>query len=328
AEGLFDADKKRPLPRLPKRVAVVTSPTGAAIRDILNVLERRFRGLEVLVVPTIVQGSAAAPKIVQALSKAVRVKNIDAIIVGRGGGSMEDLWCFNDEKLARAIAKSPVPVISAVGHEIDFTIADFVADYRAPTPSAAAEVVSANAIELGENIGRLEDRLYRAARGQIEELWQRVDNLKRLLIDPKKNLREASGRLRELKRRLSFAAHGVIERQRGSLQAYSLRMRSPRERIDRLRSLLDSLTQRNQRSQQQLLGQLRQKLNGQMSVLDAMSPLRVVDRGYAIAESEGNVVKSIQTVKAGDTLSVRVSDGSIETKVTGTKKMTRREHEI
>ena len=138
AEGLFDAARKRPIPTFPRHIAIVTSPTGAAIRDIMNVLSRRAKSIQVTVVPTVVQGEAAAPQICEALAKAIKLRDVDAIIVGRGGGSIEDMWCFNDEKLARAIAASPIPIISAVGHEIDFTIADFVADLRAPTPSARA----------------------------------------------------------------------------------------------------------------------------------------------------------------------------------------------
>jgi exodeoxyribonuclease VII large subunit len=315
SEGLFEASQKKPLPRLPKKIAVVTSPTGAAIRDILHVLQRRFRGLEVLVVPTIVQGAAAAAKICQAFSKAIQVNDLDAVIVGRGGGSMEDLWCFNDEKLARLIAESPVPVISAVGHEIDFTITDFVADYRAPTPSAAAEVVSANALELAEGIDRLEDRLQRAVRYQIEELWQKVDNFKRLLVDPKKSLQQARTRLCELERRNRLAVGNTLKTQRSAIDGQRLRLQNPKHRIESLRAKVDSLALRNRQSQLQRLSGFQQRLEHKMSVLDAISPLRVVDRGYAIAESKGVVVKSISAVKPGDELQVRVSDGVIRSEV-------------
>ena len=318
SEGLFDANQKKPLPRLPKKIAVVTSPTGAAIRDILNVLERRFRGLEVLVVPTIVQGASAAPKICQALGKALKVRDIDAVIIGRGGGSMEDLWCFNDEKLARMIASSEVPIISAVGHEIDFTIADFVADFRAPTPSAAAEVVSANAIELSENIGRLEERLHRSVTHQIEELWQKVDNLKRLLVDPQKSLQQARVRLRELTRRNRFAIDSTLRGQRAEIENKRLRLKSPADRVEVLRAKVESLLQRNKQSQMQLLTVFKQRLQRQMSVLDAISPLKVVDRGYAIAEKDNRVVKSVNDVKSGDEMVVRVSDGLITSEVKGT----------
>ncbi|NQZ01537.1 MAG: exodeoxyribonuclease VII large subunit [Bdellovibrionales bacterium] len=318
SEGLFDASQKKPLPRLPKKIAVVTSPTGAAIRDILNVLERRFRGLEVLVVPTIVQGASAAPKICQALGKALKVRDIDAVIIGRGGGSMEDLWCFNDEKLARMIASSEVPIISAVGHEIDFTIADFVADFRAPTPSAAAEVVSANAIELSENIGRLEERLHRSVTHQIEELWQKVDNLKRLLVDPQKSLQQARVRLRELTRRNRFAIDSTLRGQRAEIENKRLRLKSPADRVEVLRAKVESLLQRNKQSQMQLLTVFKQRLQRQMSVLDAISPLKVVDRGYAIAEKDNRVVKSVNDVKSGDEMVVRVSDGLITSEVKGT----------
>jgi exodeoxyribonuclease VII large subunit len=269
----------------------------------------------VLVVPTIVQGAAAAAKICQAFSKAIQVNDLDAVIVGRGGGSMEDLWCFNDEKLARLIAESPVPVISAVGHEIDFTITDFVADYRAPTPSAAAEVVSANALELAEGIDRLEDRLQRAVRYQIEELWQKVDNFKRLLVDPKKSLQQARTRLCELERRNRLAVGNTLKTQRSAIDGQRLRLQNPKHRIESLRAKVDSLALRNRQSQLQRLSGFQQRLEHKMSVLDAISPLRVVDRGYAIAESKGVVVKSISAVKPGDELQVRVSDGVIRSEV-------------
>src|SRR3984957_18663367 len=161
AEGLFEAARKRPLPRLPKHVAGVTSPTGAAIRDILNVLGRRFKGLRVTLIPAVVQGDAAPRSVVAAIELACRLPDVDVMIVGRGGGSIEDLWAFNDERVARAIAASRVPTISAVGHEIDFTIADFVADLRAPTPSAAAELVCRNAAEISDRIQMLSAHLLR-----------------------------------------------------------------------------------------------------------------------------------------------------------------------
>jgi len=316
SEGLFDASQKRALPKLPKRIAVVTSQTGAAIQDILNVLERRFAGLEVLVVPTIVQGAAAAPKITQALKMAYRIKGVDTIIVGRGGGSMEDLWCFNDETLARTIAKSPVPIISAVGHEIDFTIADFAADLRAPTPSAAAEVVSANAQELIDKISGLEQRLVKLVEQRIHDLWQHVDSLKRLLDDPQKSIGDAQARLASLQARLRNGIFRHVELLRGRIDVKVSKVESPRRRLMVFRQSLEGKEQRLLQGQKQRLNHYRQYLNEKMAVLDAMSPLRVVERGYAIAQKDKAVIKSADQVEIDDLIQVRLAKGSLQARVT------------
>src|SRR5262245_16159440 len=205
-EGLFDKARKRPIPAMPKHVAVVTSPTGAAIRDILNILGRRFKGLRVTVVPTVVQGDTAAPSIVRAIELAQRLDDIDVMIVGRGGGSIEDMWCFNDERVARAISSARVPVISAVGHEIDFTIADFVADLRAPTPSAAAELVCRNAQEICERIAMLDKRLAKSLGHSLQILKHKLVGSSKRLVDPKRRLQDLALRCDELSQRLEAAA--------------------------------------------------------------------------------------------------------------------------
>lgn len=294
-EGLFDKARKRPLPQLPKHVAVVTSPTGAAIQDILNVFSRRFRALQVTVVPTLVQGAAAAPQIVEALKKAYRLRHLDAIIVGRGGGSMEDLWCFNDEQVARTVAQSPVPIISAVGHEIDFTICDFVADYRAPTPSAAAEVVSANVTEILDTLERMEQHLIRSMEYRIEERRQKIDHLKRLLVDPKKRLQEIKLRCQELESRL--------------VQNFW------RETAQLKRSLLE-MGRRQRWGMQQILKQNKSRVINVGSLLDSLSPLKVVDRGYALVKNNQKIIKQVDQVKPGDAIEVRLSDGTIQAQVT------------
>lgn len=278
AEGLFDAAKKRPIPRYPQHVALVTSPTGAAIRDMLNVLRRRFKGLRVTLVPALVQGEQAPSSLVSALAQANRLTDVDVIIIGRGGGSMEDLWAFNDESLARAIAGSRIPVISAVGHEVDFTIADFVADLRAPTPSAAAELVVRNSVELIETVATLRRRLTLAMANQIQQWRRQVDNLRRHLIDPQRRLRDLVQRCDELTERLTNAVSHRFDLWRGDWR--------------RLTSLLDSL-----------------------------SPLKVVDRGYALVSlPDGRMVKSVAEVKAEEDLIVRVADGKIHTRVVGTER--------
>jgi exodeoxyribonuclease VII large subunit len=278
AEGLFDAGRKRPLPALPKRIGIVTSPTGAALRDMLNILARRWPLLEVILAPSQVQGEDAPPQIVAALERLYARQDVDAIIVARGGGSIEDLWAFNDERVARAIAAAPVPVISGVGHETDFTIADFVADVRAPTPSAAAELITPSRDEFLQTIdaqaarlSEIMDARLRAARSALEA-----------------NLRA----LGHLSPQARFAA---IRQRLGDVDA----------------SLSAALSHR--------LEVWRERIDGLSARLNALSPLAVLERGYAVVRHEvtGRIVRSVQQVRAKDRLSVRVRDGDFEVRVDG-----------
>ncbi|TYO98749.1 exodeoxyribonuclease VII large subunit [Geothermobacter ehrlichii] len=235
AEGLFAEARKRPLPAFPRRIGIVTSPTGAAIRDMLNVLRRRSGGIDVLLCPVRVQGEEAAAEIARGIADLNRVEDVDIIIVGRGGGSMEDLWAFNEEVVARAIAASPTPVVSAVGHETDWTIADFVADLRAPTPSAAAELVVKNRLELESHIDHLLMRLQRPLRDRLRLLQARVEGLRRRLLPPKERLRLQNQRLDELRRRL-LAAWGLTDtrrRERLALLSARLDLLSPLQTLGR-----------------------------------------------------------------------------------------------
>lgn len=212
AEGLFDEERKQDLPELPTRIGVITSPTGAAIRDILSVLGRRFPSIPVVIYPTAVQGEAAAPELIAALETAVRRNECDVLIMGRGGGSLEDLWAFNDEKLARAIADSPIPLVSAVGHEVDFTIADFVADVRAPTPSGAAELVVPDRDDWLRSVNSLAARIARLGQRAIEDRGQTLDWLARRLAQssPGAMLQRSATRLSDAKRRLSTAVRSSV----------------------------------------------------------------------------------------------------------------------
>ncbi len=216
-EGLFDLERKRPLPVLPRRIGVVTSPTGAAIRDILRVIRRRHPRVEILIYPVPVQGPEAAPAIAQAIAYFNRERNVDVMIVGRGGGSLEDLWAFNEEVVARAIFSSGIPVISAVGHETDFTIADFVADLRAPTPSAAAEMVVESEEHLRAAVHGLRSRLGLALRGDLDQARSRLEHAVRLLGDPRKRTQEYGQRIDELQGRLAYGLRNVLRHGRAHL---------------------------------------------------------------------------------------------------------------
>lgn len=328
AEGLFDGSKKRPLPPFPKGIALVTSPTGAAIRDMLNILGRRNRGIPVTLIPTVVQGEAAAPKIIEALNKAYRLPDIDVIIVGRGGGSIEDLWAFNDEALARTIAASPVPIISAVGHEIDFTIADFVADLRAPTPSAAAELVVQNVAELNDSIQKLKRMLWLALQRGLNHTRNHLSHLQRRLVDPRKTLQDLILRNDELLDRLQMAMENQLRRKESRRQLLRSRLHSPEKTLSAAHQAVRQLLTRLDGAGQKRLLRADARLKGAMGRLDAYSPLRTLDRGYALAyrADEPALVRSVKQVKVGDLLRVRVSDGHIEAQITKTETKTETEN--
>jgi exodeoxyribonuclease VII large subunit len=314
-EGLFAPTRKRALPVLPRHVAVVTSPTGAAIRDILNILGRRFKGLRVTVIPAVVQGAGAQLSICNGIALAQRLNDVDVMIVGRGGGSIEDLWGFNEESVARAIASSRIPIISAVGHEIDFTIADFVADLRAPTPSAAAELVSRNASELHEQIGLQHKRLLRALAHRFQLQRQKIVGFQKRLVDPKRRLQDLSLRCDELSQRLEAAARRGLERREQNVKMLLTRLPSPREillhrrqEIDILRTRLEGHTHRAVESKRAHLGRL-------SSFLDAVSPLKVVERGYAITTKGAKVIKDAAQLKVGDDVKIQFAKGAVNARI-------------
>lgn len=324
SEGLFDPKVKRPLPRFPRGIALVTSPTGAAIRDMLNILARRNCGVPVYVIPTIVQGEAAAPQIQEALHKAYRLKDVDVIIVGRGGGSMEDLWAFNNEELARLIRQSPVPIVSAVGHEIDFTIADFVADLRAPTPSAAAELVVQNTSELQDRILRVTKLLGMGLQKYMHSVRQRIVFLQRQLVDPKKKLLDLVQRNDELLERLVLAIENDLHRKGSRRQLLRGRLTSPQQVLRSTEKNLQLRMSRLSASSQQRLSRLHLRLGTAMSKLDTLSPLKTLDRGYSLiysGESHSPVlVQSIAQVKPDSKIRAQVADGWIEATVTATER--------
>lgn len=276
-EGLFRADRKKPLPKFPRRIGVVTSPTGAAIRDFLEVLRRRWRGVEVLIFPTRVQGETAAAEIAAAIAEANRLANpVDVLVVGRGGGSMEDLWCFNEEPVIRALAASRVPTISAVGHEIDVTLADLVADVRALTPSEAAELAVPSAEDFLGGVHGLEQRMHGLAERLIQQLRDRLDWL---------------------------ASRPVFER--------------PEEAVRNLSRQVDEIDKRLQGSAKQSLQQQQSELAGLAGKLEVLSPLGVLSRGYSLTQRTKNeeLLTDSSQVKMGEELLTRLASGSVISRV-------------
>ena len=315
-EGLFDPAKKKPIPPFPKHVAIVTSPTGAAIRDMINVLSRRAKNVRVTVIPTIVQGEAAAPQIVAAFKKASLLQDVDVIIVGRGGGSIEDLWAFNDEMLARTIANSQIPVISAVGHEIDFTIADFVADLRAPTPSAAAELVAKSSGEIENKLKGLDRLLALSMDKMMRGLFDRCLGLSRRLVDPQKKLQDLALRNDDLMNRLEFALSRRFQGLRHRVEILNQKLGRPDQKLIQKRQRMMMLDLRLEQNQRKLLERRKLKIERLMAMLDGLSPLRVVDRGYSIVTLKDSVVKDSGQVSIGDELKIRLAHGELKASVT------------
>jgi exodeoxyribonuclease VII large subunit len=323
AEGLFDLARKKPIPQYPRHVAIVTSPTGAAIQDILNIMSRRARNVELTIVPALVQGAGAASSLCEAFAKASRLP-VDVIIIGRGGGSMEDLWSFNDEKLARLIAAAELPVISAVGHEVDFTICDFVADLRAPTPSAAAELVAKSSAEITQRITQLDRLLSLGIQKLIKLKMHNIILYTRRLVDPQKKLQDYAFRNDELLTRLELAIKFYFSHLNKDIQLLEKKLTSPKEVIQRLRDRIARSELILSKSMQSRLDHLQNKVKSNMGLLGSLGPLNVVDRGFSIATKNQIVIKSIQDIKKDDLIEIKISDGIIEAEIKNIKK-TRRE---
>lgn len=319
-EGLFDAARKRPLPRFPRVIGVATSQSGAALQDILKVATRRGR-VQILVANCAVQGPSAPPQIVQAIDRLAPL--VDVLIVGRGGGSVADLWCFNDEQVARAIHRCPVPVVSAVGHEVDFTIADFVADVRAPTPSAAAELCVPEYARLARDLGELRKRLWQAGRRLVDGARQQLDgSLGRAQVALERQLGLRRRQLDQLGQRLQ-ARHpqAQLRRDEASLDKLHGRLLQAMDKqlADRRRAL-DSVAgeedERLRKALVQLIGSKRQTLYAAMGKLEALSPLKVLTRGYAVAKDQtGRVLTDAETVDVGSAVSVTLQQGVLFCKV-------------
>lgn len=320
AEGLFAPERKQPLPANPRRVGVITSPTGAAVRDIITVLARRAPGIELIIYPCQVQGDTAAAQLRTMLSTAIRRNEVDVLIIGRGGGSIEDLWCFNDEALARAVADCPIPIVSAVGHEIDFALTDFVADVRAATPSAAAELVSPDHSQWLVALSQLQQRLSRAMRRQLMQQQPRLAQLQQRLqqLHPQRRLEQQQQRLDELQLRLQRRIQQQLQnaRRQHSYLQQSLQHLSPAKAIKQQQLQLQQLAKRLQQAQQQQLKQHKFNLLQLSKQLHTVSPLATLARGYSIAfDAQQQVVTRNSQLAVGDKVTVKLAEGAFEAEV-------------
>ncbi len=325
AEGLFEQSHKQLLPSPAKRVGVVTSSTGAALHDILQVLQRRDPSLPIVIYPTTVQGVDAPLQIVRAITLANQRAECDVLIVGRGGGSLEDLWCFNDERVARAIFNSQIPIVSAVGHEVDVTIADFVADLRAPTPSAAAELVSRNQLELLRQIQNQQQRLEMAMDYYLAQKNQTITRIAHRLQQQHPHLRLARQQtaLMKLRRRLDDSIQTRLKRLLNQSERLQQRLMQtqPENRIHRYQQQLQQQQYRLQQALERQLGTTKQQFGIACSQLEAVSPLATLARGYSVAQTDsGEVLKKTSQIKKGAILTTRLQDGWVESQVTLVKK--------
>lgn len=291
SEGLFDASKKKKIPKFPETIGIITAPTGAAIKDILSTIRRRWPITKTILFPSLVQGASAAPEIVKQIKKAQEY-DLDVLIVGRGGGSIEDLWCFNDEEVARAIYECKIPVISAVGHEIDFTIADYVADLRAPTPTGAAEMAVANQADFYNYMRQINLRLNKSMQNYIKNNRERLDTLKNsyILKNPISMYQIKEQKFDTLYEKLCLVMKNLIQNKKTSLQ----------NKIDKIPILTKHLLERNQNQYVSLLNKL-----------EILNPLLTIKRGYSIAKKDDKVITSVRDLKKDDTLQIQLQDGSV-----------------
>ncbi len=313
-EGLFDENFKKQLPLLPKHIAVITSPTGAAIRDILSVLERRFPAIPVTIIPVAVQGKEAAPQIVKALELANRAMLFDVVILGRGGGSLEDLWPFNEEIVARAIFASELPIVSAVGHEIDFSIADFVADMRAPTPSAAAELITPDGEEWLDRFIGFEILFEEIINRQISHWRQKIHWLASRLRHPKEKLEQQAQRLDMLELRLKNKMQMLLTARRNQLSTLIIRQKPlhPQVKLNLSKQRLQVAQQQLLRAQQMTLAQKQQRFAEAVRMLNALNPLTTLDRGYALVTDQATQLPVTATaqIRIGDHLKTQLAQGA------------------
>lgn len=319
SEGLFDADQKQALPEHIRRVGIVTSSSGAAIHDIITTLQRRFPMETIILYPTAVQGKGAEQEIAAAIKIANQRNEVDVLIVGRGGGSLEDLWAFNEEVVARAIYASTIPVVSAVGHEVDFTIADFVADVRAATPTAAAELVSSDRYQWLHKLQQLQQRLGYLMQQQLRQGQQQLHWVRQRLKHPGERVQQMMLRLDELEQRRQLALQHALQHRQNQLHTLQARLQqhNPLRHVQRLLQQNQNFSQRIQSSMQYTLKNRQQQLQHLMHTLDAVSPLNTLKRGYAIVTTETQqVVRRAQDTQVGQTVTTRLAEGHLRATIT------------
>ena len=318
-EGLFDEAFKKPLPKYPKHIGLITSPSGAAVRDVLHVLRRRNPNIPVTIFPVAVQGEQASEQIIQALTLADRFNKCDVLIICRGGGSIEDLWAFNNEALARMIFAADIPIISAIGHEIDFTICDFVADLRAPTPSAAAEVVSPDTTEKLAQFQQIEVRFRRSINNLLISKFEKLKNTQIRLRHPGTRLTQGYQRLDELEQRMQRVIQNTLQKSQSNVTHYQQRLRqqSPIKRIKNEQIRVNNNKQLLIRSVSNLLKMHRLNFEKNINGLDIVSPLATLKRGYTITKSTNNtIIKDADTARQERSLTLQFHDGDISVQIT------------
>jgi exodeoxyribonuclease VII large subunit len=323
-EGLFAAERKKPIPRFPRAIGVITSPTGAAVRDIIITLQRRYPAIPILLYPVLVQGAQAAPSIVKAIQTMNRLAEVDVLIVGRGGGSLEELWAFNEEIVARSIFASAIPVISAVGHETDFTIADFVADLRAATPTAAAELAVPHHLELKQQLSRHMQRLHAGLLLQLQRKQERLRRLQRspFLLNPRRQLlQQPAQRLDRLAEQLGYKMRQRLGR---SAEKYlklerSLSAFNPKAQAVFAKKRLEVSNRQLLTAMQSLFRAKTREWQSHLRHLDALSPLKIMQRGYSLAydEKHKNLIRSTKQVQIGDIVKIQLKDGRLDCHVWG-----------
>ncbi|MGB1464849.1 MAG: exodeoxyribonuclease VII large subunit [Alcanivorax nanhaiticus] len=317
AEGLFARDNKQALPAWPNQIGVITSPSGAAIRDILQVLKRRCPSIPVVIYPAAVQGAEAPAQLHQALQLAITRNECDVLIIGRGGGSLEDLWAFNDETLTRAVAACPIPIVSAVGHEVDTGLTDFAADLRAPTPSAAAELVSPDLSVVSQRFGTLQRRLKWVMAQQLRGPQERLRHLTQRLRSPRHHLEQSSQRLDELQARLHRQIRHQLRLTESRLLPAQQRLArvSPQRLLENRQQQLENLSARLRPPVLRKLDQQQLRLANLSKRLDTASPLQTLARGYSISFKGSKAVRSVNQLKPGDTVTTRLKDGEFSARI-------------
>ena len=319
-QGLFNQANKKTIPAHPKHIGIITSPSGAAVKDILSTLKRRCPAIPVTIYPAVVQGDSAAKSIMDAIANAVQHQQCDVLILSRGGGSMEDLWCFNEEQLANTIFNCPTPIVSGVGHEVDITIADLVADLRAPTPTAAAELISPDTNHLLSSLKSMHFRLPRSMERILQRSAQQVDISARQLVHPSQQLRQKHADLKSINKRLSHSIKRSHSWHQGQLKQCQQRLNTPLKKVAQNKNHIEALSQRLKLAQSNQFTQLSQQFESLGEQLNLVSPLATINRGFSIARDQSdNILRNKSQVKINQNIEVQLSDGKLDCTITKIK---------